>query len=392
MTNMTMGQRIAAQRKLKAMSQEALAEQLEVSRQAVSKWESDGAIPEVDKLIALGRIFGVSVGWLLGTESECRYDPEAGLNAAQTEMVEQIVERCRPPKGPLWPRITAAVCAAAVLLAAGLHYQRRIDGLTADNMTTQSQLAHLTQENQQIRAQLDAMEALLQKQEDASKLLDGCSVHSLYTSEDMKTVYITFALSPRVYQEALEAKLVVTESSGQGSTACRWDGTAYLCRIGTPLEDGQVFSFRLEGEDSWREESLNDWEPMLGALRTCSAFFVDPTDPLAAELNAPFSRENTVYTFGVRLFPPVVQPRSSFAFQELVFTLYHNDTPIWTMDWREDFQSAHGAHQAYALPVAPDIRAELPQLTAGDTLRLELKTVLTGGQERLAVLDTRTVE
>ncbi len=389
MTNLTMGQRIAAQRKLKAMSQEALAEQLEVSRQAVSKWESDGAIPEVDKLIALGRIFGVSVGWLLGTESECRYDPEAGLNAAQTEMVEQIVERCRPPKRPLWKRVAAAVCAAAVLLATGLHYQRRIDGLTADNVTTQSQLAQLTRENQQIRNQLDAMEALLQKQDDASKLLDGCAIRGLYASEDMNMVYITFGLTPKVYQEALEATLMVGH---EDSGACRWDGAEYLVKVGAPLEDGQVFSFRLEGEDSWREERLNDWEPMLGTLKTCSAFFVDPADPLAAELNAPFSRENTVYTFGVRLFPPVVQPRSSFAFQELVFTLYHNDTAIWTMDWKEDFLRARGAHQAYALPVAPEIRAELPRLAAGDTLRLELRAVLTEGQERIAVLDQRTVE
>ena len=70
MTDMTMGQRIAVQRKLKNLSQEALAEQLEVSRQAVSKWEQDAAIPDVDKLIVLGKIFGVSVGWLLGTEKE----------------------------------------------------------------------------------------------------------------------------------------------------------------------------------------------------------------------------------------------------------------------------------------------------------------------------------
>lgn len=70
MTQITLGQRIAARRRLLGLSQETLAEKLEVSRQAVSKWESDGAIPEIDKLIALCKIFNVSIGWLLGVEQE----------------------------------------------------------------------------------------------------------------------------------------------------------------------------------------------------------------------------------------------------------------------------------------------------------------------------------
>ena len=55
---MTMGQRIAEQRKKLGISQEGLGEKLEVSRQAVSKWESDGAIPDVDKLIAMSKWAG----------------------------------------------------------------------------------------------------------------------------------------------------------------------------------------------------------------------------------------------------------------------------------------------------------------------------------------------
>ena len=70
MSHTTLGQRIAAQRKKIGLSQEALAEKLDVSRQAVSKWESDGAIPEIDKLIALCKIFDVRIGWLLGVENE----------------------------------------------------------------------------------------------------------------------------------------------------------------------------------------------------------------------------------------------------------------------------------------------------------------------------------
>lgn len=56
------------------LSQEALGEKLSVSRQAVSKWEADGAVPEVDKLIALGRLFGVSLNELLQVEEQAELD------------------------------------------------------------------------------------------------------------------------------------------------------------------------------------------------------------------------------------------------------------------------------------------------------------------------------
>ena len=65
---MTIGQRIAQKRKELGLSQEALGSKLGVSRQSIYKWEADSALPEVDKLIALSRLFGVSVGWLLGVE------------------------------------------------------------------------------------------------------------------------------------------------------------------------------------------------------------------------------------------------------------------------------------------------------------------------------------
>ena len=62
---MTLGQRIQELRKQNNLSQEALGEKLGVSRQAISRWEMDGAVPEVDKLIAMGRLFGVDLNDLL---------------------------------------------------------------------------------------------------------------------------------------------------------------------------------------------------------------------------------------------------------------------------------------------------------------------------------------
>ena len=61
----TMGTRIREMRKAAGMSQEQLAEKLNVSRQSVTKWESGQSVPELDKIVALSVIFGVTTDSLL---------------------------------------------------------------------------------------------------------------------------------------------------------------------------------------------------------------------------------------------------------------------------------------------------------------------------------------
>ena len=62
---MTFSEKLYTLRKSKGLSQEQLAEKLNVSRQAVSKWESAAAIPETEKLIAISDFFGVSLDYLI---------------------------------------------------------------------------------------------------------------------------------------------------------------------------------------------------------------------------------------------------------------------------------------------------------------------------------------
>lgn len=63
---MTIGEQIAKMRKNKNMTQETLAQQLGVTNQAVSKWESDQCCPDVTLLPKLADIFGVSIDALFG--------------------------------------------------------------------------------------------------------------------------------------------------------------------------------------------------------------------------------------------------------------------------------------------------------------------------------------
>ena len=62
---MTFGEKLTGLRKREGLSQEALAEQLGVSRQAVSRWEQGTALPDAAKLLPCARLFSVDVEWLL---------------------------------------------------------------------------------------------------------------------------------------------------------------------------------------------------------------------------------------------------------------------------------------------------------------------------------------
>ncbi len=67
---MSFGNNIKIIRKEKGITQEQLADMLGVSRQAVSKWESDNGYPETDKLLALAKELGTSLDYLMNNETE----------------------------------------------------------------------------------------------------------------------------------------------------------------------------------------------------------------------------------------------------------------------------------------------------------------------------------
>ena len=74
---MTLGEKIVSLRRQAGLSQERLAGELGVSRQAVSRWETNSALPDAMNVLALSRLFGVSADYL-------RNDgfPAAGTSAA----------------------------------------------------------------------------------------------------------------------------------------------------------------------------------------------------------------------------------------------------------------------------------------------------------------------
>ena len=72
-------------RKEKGLSQEGLALELGISRQTVSKWEAGGAVPSIENLIMLCRVFGVDITYFL---SESEYAPAQAESKANTDSVD----------------------------------------------------------------------------------------------------------------------------------------------------------------------------------------------------------------------------------------------------------------------------------------------------------------
>lgn len=92
---MTLGEKIAKQRKELNYTQEQLADMIGVSRQSISKWESDSAYPETDKLIRLGKLFDCSMDYLLKEE----VTEKSGVQSAGfAEKVEEISQKVMTDK------------------------------------------------------------------------------------------------------------------------------------------------------------------------------------------------------------------------------------------------------------------------------------------------------
>ncbi len=84
---MSISEKIQQLRKSNGLSQEQLAEKLDVSRQAISKWESRTSVPDVEKIVLISELFKVSTDYLLKDENtvECGVDAQHCVQVPQKQ-------------------------------------------------------------------------------------------------------------------------------------------------------------------------------------------------------------------------------------------------------------------------------------------------------------------
>ena len=259
---MTIGQRIAERRKILGISQESLGERMGVSRQAISKWEADSAIPEIDKLIALSKLFGVSVGWLLGTEAEEEKEPpadrEMGLNEEQLKMVEEIVLRYQQtqPRSernplPIWIALCCAL-AALVLSVVGLSKTSR------QFPNYDYQLNDLNNGYSAIRSQLYELVGQLDEMAEGEKLLSEFDA-SFTALSDWEKARMVFKAVPKTYQEGDRAYLSLRQGDSiKYAVECNWDGVAFRAQADIAYGEYDSYFVLCRADASQTQENVEE--------------------------------------------------------------------------------------------------------------------------------------
>lgn len=262
---MTIGQRVGQKRKELGLSQEALGEQLGVSRQSIYKWESDSALPEIDKLIALSRLFGVSVGWLLGVEEPPQDDgadaelaPETGeLTEAQLRMVEEIVARYTAalPKAKRrrWPFVLAGV----VLFLAIFNLFSELNALRSQQGSISSSIAQVQNSvDRQIGSISSRVEEILKAQNSLTADY-GCEQTALDPAAN--TVSFRAWAVPKTYVEGMTAVFQTDSGSGPVETAAELEmGQTFSAGLTAELTDSITVSVVFIAPDGTRSTQLLD--------------------------------------------------------------------------------------------------------------------------------------
>ena len=203
---MTLGQNLQAARKAKGLSQETLAEQIGVSRQALGKWEKDTALPGLDNLQAAAQVLGVSVDTLLGTEAA---GPALAvtLDAMRDLLAARDAEQRKHRR--LWSLLGAAAAVVVVLLLVvqNLAYQRKMQSLTDSYAMLQSQLSSTTAD---LSTRMDELQDAVRQGKSTALEWRWVPVDKLHRDVQSSWMPVLVQVTPSESTTGMTARLSVT--------------------------------------------------------------------------------------------------------------------------------------------------------------------------------------
>ncbi|MBQ2866676.1 MAG: helix-turn-helix transcriptional regulator [Clostridia bacterium] len=265
---MTLGQRIQELRKQQGMSQEALGEALGVSRQAVSKWESDNGIPALDTLIAMSRLFGVTVGELLGVEEPHKNGTgDAADQGAQTEELlrryaEQIRESSEPAPSPVLRGVLILAATATAVILIVLFAQ--IGSLRNTVKLLRTDLSHLqvNVSNNQNNLSAQIRNTIYDVLAEEAKLLNtfGWEVVDFDPGTQSVTLSITATMKEYAAGSSMQLCAQYTKTDGtHGQTVGDWvEGPDFCTRLNLPLNSSTEMTIRVRDEGGNIKEQVLD--------------------------------------------------------------------------------------------------------------------------------------
>lgn len=136
---MILAEKIIEERKKNGWTQEELAEKLNVSRQAISKWESAGAVPDLQRIIRMSELFGVSTDYLLKddmlpqnapTEMEELSVTDKPLYRVTMEEANAFLEHKRKNAPVIANATSMCILSPALLIVLGAMSETEVYGVT----------------------------------------------------------------------------------------------------------------------------------------------------------------------------------------------------------------------------------------------------------------------
>lgn len=221
---MTLGQNIQAARKHKGLSQEALAGQVGVSRQALGKWEKDTALPGLDNLQALAAVLDVSVDELLGAATDPGGRPGPTLTLDNLRALLEARDAQKQRRARVWGGVAlgAGVLFFCVMVGIAYQYNCQVQALQQDYAAAQAAFSRTQSE---LSAQIRELQAAVRQGE--ATVLDwrwqptGKVVHDLEGTWAPVTVEVT----PRTDSDGTTGQLLVVHRGG------RYDGTTEVVEM-----------------------------------------------------------------------------------------------------------------------------------------------------------------
>lgn len=130
----SLGERIAELRKQKGYTQEEFSSLLDITPQAVSKWENDVSCPDITLLPKIAAIFGITVDELLTGKNQSEVRQENKIKHINTDKLKLVINVFKPHQKPIKVTLPFAFVKRVAKVGAG------ISGIVGNNIVTDKQI------------------------------------------------------------------------------------------------------------------------------------------------------------------------------------------------------------------------------------------------------------
>ena len=324
---MSTGKRIAYIRKNNPLSQEAFGEMMGVSRQAISKWESDLSVPEIDNLVSIATQFNVSVGWLLGVEDE---------NSQYTESGQNIAEEIKSYTGNILKKYRAVCIFIAILMGVFCIWNVRLAG---NIKSLGENISAAYTEISDLNKQINRLEADLRTETTSDIFVEtGYSVLEIDPTANTAKIYV------EVVPSASDINTEVIFISGDISSEANFSKYTgkYSAIMNVPLEEKTVFA-RVTNDNEWTSALVANLDELYRRINPSSEInmFVDSVHDVIINDDGVITEGEAVLSTDTPSFDKEIYG-VHLKTEKTELICYHNGKLISCMEMTENHGSAVG--------------------------------------------------